>query len=175
MGNQFLIGLMVFSLLFGAFGGAKLANLNPFSSKNKVAIQKSETQREEYFKDKIKGIEYRVSEKEQNRTPVVSNLTLGQKVGSFIDNSFQVIIAMVIFSVVVFYFTGINLFRVFRKLIKKVSNYRKALKQTVTGVEKAKIKLNGEKEVLKNELAKEQDSASKVLIDKIKRGEDDEK
>ena len=164
--SNFLIGALVIGVLLGGFGGSAISKLNPFKDTGKVSVVKQETQREEYFKDQIKGIEYRIKEKGQSQAPVKQ--TLGGKIGSVIDNSFRMVISFLLITLAVFFFTGINIVKVILDLRRKVTAYRKTLTQTVVGVQNAKTKLNGSKDVLKNELAIAMDSDSKKLIDEVK-------
>lgn len=166
--NNLLIGVLVFGLLFGGFAGSKVSKIFP-SFNNSRVVEKSQSDREEYFRDKVKGIEYRYTEKTKNQSP--AKQTLGQKVGSIIDNFFQLIIGIFIFLLVGSFILGINLFKFVTGLIRKTRELGKALKQTVHGVEKAKIKMNGEKEILKEALKDKQDASTKKLISEIKNEE----
>lgn len=159
MGNQFIILLVVGSLL-GMFGGNAISKLNPFKGGGKTQIVKNEFQREEYFNDKIKKIEYRIKEKNTERTPV--KRTLASKAGNFVENFFGGLIKFAIVGVILFFLTGINIFKIFLRL-------RKTLRQVVKGIEKAKPLLNGEQAKLKEKLSRAMDDESKLLVDEIKR------
>lgn len=169
MGNSLMIGVLVFGLLFGAFGGAKISNLNPFKSSG--VTQKSEGSKEEYFNDKIKGIEYRLKEQTKNQQPSNAGNSIGMRIGRFIDNSIQLIIGFIIFGFVLLFFTGINVFRWVKNILTQLNAHRKALKQVVTGVQVAKQTMNGDKEKLQIALATEMDSDAKKLISDIKHAE----
>ncbi len=171
MGNQFLI-LLVVGALLGFGGRGVLSSLNPFKA-NKVAVVKQESQTEEYFRDKIKGIEYRMTSKNKAQTPVKQ--TLGQSIGSFIDKSIKVIIAFFILGVLLFFFTGINIFKHVRRLKGLLVRKDKALRQTISGIQEAKIKMNGEGKILVEKLRDKQDEDTKLLIKEIKLGKTDEK
>lgn len=158
MGNQMIMLLVVGSLL-GLFGGNAISNLNPFKA-GRVAVAKQEMQREEYFKDKIKGVEYKITERSKGQIP--QKQTLGNSVGSFVDKSIKAIISFFLISVVASLVFGINLF-------KYVGRLRKTVKQMVQGIEKAKPKLNGTENILKIELSQKMDEESKSVVDEIKR------
>jgi len=162
MNAQMMIVVML--LLFGGLAGAKVSSLNPFSSKNKVAIAKSESSKKEYFRDKVKGIEYRAEESYKNKTPVVTKRTLGDKIGNFIDKSFQLLVFLGFAGVALFFFTGINIINVFKRLNKT----RKALIQVVRGTQEGKKKMNGEQEKLRSALKEELDEESKRIVSDIK-------
>jgi len=166
--GQVLLIVLVVGIVFGGFSGNILSKLNPFKAKPGI-MQKEQGNKEEYFRDKIKGIEYRSKEthKYQNRENS-GNATVGQKVGNFIDSSIQFIIFFIIGGLALLYFTGFNIFKRFRNLLKDLKAHKRALKQTVKAVDIAKPKLNGEDRVLKEELAKAQDEATKILINKMK-------
>jgi len=164
MGNQFLIAIVVMSLLGGGLLGSKISSLNPFSSKNKVAVAKSESTKEEYFRDKIKGVEYRAKESYKNKTPVVTKRTLGQILGNFIDKSLRLLIFLSIAGIALFWFTGINIINVFKRLKRTT----KALTQVIRGTQEAKKKMNGEQEKLRSALKEELDEDSKKIVKDIK-------
>ena len=166
MGNQMIMLLVVGGLL-GLFGGNAISKLNPFKAR-RVVVVKQEMQREEYFKDKVKGIEYRITERSKGQTPVKQKKTIG----SFIDNSFQAIIKLTIVMFIGSLLLGVNLFKYIRRLKTLTLNAMKGLKQTVKAIEIAKPKLNGEEKVLKEQLARNQDEDTKLLIDKIKHGQE---
>ena len=172
--NTVFIAVLVMGLLFGGFTGAKLSSLNPFKS-SKI-VERSEGQKQEYFKDTIKGYEYRYEEKYKNQAPSPSGGTVGQKVGNWvaklIDTSLTLIIIFIILGFALLYFTGINIFKKFINLNNKVKTFKKSVVQTVAGIEVAKSKMNGEKEILKAGLDAKQDNDVKTLIDKIKNGEE---
>lgn len=133
MGNQFLMAVVVMSMLGGGLLGSKLTSLNPFSSRNKVAIAKSESSKEEYFRDKVKGIEYRAKESYKNRTPVVSKRTVGERIGNFIDKSFQLLIFLAIGGFALFLLTGINILKVIKRLKNALTSTTKTLTQVIRG------------------------------------------
>lgn len=160
--NNLVILLVVGSLL-GLFGGNALSKLNPFKA-GKVLVVKQESQREEYFKDKIKGIEYKISEKNKGQTPVRQKKTIG----SFIDNSFQTLIKLGLILLIGSLVLGVNLFKYVRKLKDLSVKSIKALKQVVVGVNNAKPKMNGEGKTLTGELSKSMDEDSKKLVNEIK-------
>lgn len=153
MGNQFIIMLVVGSLL-GLFGGNAINKLNPFKA-GKVAVVKNESHREEYFRDKVKGIEYRVNEKNKDQAP--AKQTIGQSIGSFIDKS----IKLIILGFVVSLFFGVNIFGYVLRL-------RKTVRQLVVGTANAKKELNGEGKILTTNLAKVMDSDAKKMVNEIK-------
>ena len=160
MSNQIII-LMLVGALVGFWGKGAVSSLNPFkSSTAKVQVVKNESQKEEYFRDKVKGIEYRMSKKGQEQTPVKK--TLGSSVGSFIDNFWSSIVKIGILFGVIFFMTGINLFKYILRL-------RKTLTQLVKGIDKAKPRLNGEQKALKEELSSAMDEDSKRVVDDLKR------
>lgn len=159
--DKVLIGTLVFGLLFGGLAGSKLSNLNPFSSKNKVAVETSDYQKRETFRDKVKGIEHTYEERSKNKIPHVQKETIGQKVGRIIDNFIGLLIISFIFGILIFVFTGINIFNYIKKLTT-------ALRQTVKGIDKAKTKLNGQEKVLKDELSKSQDAETKKIVGNMK-------
>ncbi len=169
-GNSFII-LLVIGMLMGGVGMKGLSSLNPFKA-GKVAVVKQESQKEEYFKDKVKGIEYRMTSKNKAQAP--AKKTFGQSIGSFIDKSLKLIVLGVIASVLF----GTNLFVYFFRYIKKLKNTLirkdKALRQTIVGVQEAKIKMNGEEKILIESLKDKQDEDTKLLIKEIKLGKSDE-
>lgn len=167
MGNQMII-LLVIGGLLGLFGGNAISKLNPFKA-GRVAVVKQESQREEYFRDKVKNIEYRMTERSKNQAPSNAGTSIGSRVGRFVDNSLKLIIGFFILGIILLFLTGINIFKFTKNIIIKLNSTRKALKQTVQGIEKAKPKLNGNENILKTELAKGMDEESKLLIDEIKR------
>lgn len=162
MNAQMMIVVML--LLFGGLAGAKVSSLNPFSSKNKVAIAKSESSKEEYFRDKAKQIEYRVTESYTNKTPVVTKKTIGTTIGDFIDNSLRVIFFLGLFGI------GLALFASdkFIKVMRKLKATSKTLVQVVRGNQKAKNVMNGEKKKLDSALKEELDQESKKIVSDIK-------
>lgn len=170
MGNQFLI-LLVVGALLGFGGRGVLSNLNPFKA-SKVAVVKQESHREEYFRDKVKGIEYRMTERNKGSTPVKQ--TLGQSIGNFVDKSIKAIITFFVLGVMLFLFTGINIFKHVRRLKGLLVRKTKALRQTISGIQEAKIKMKGEKEILLETLKDKQDEDTKLLIKEIKLGKTEE-
>jgi len=167
--NMLLI-VGVIGLLFGTFGGAKLSKFGLFKGKPSIT-QKSEENREEYFKDKAKQIEYRYKHKSTSQNKQVvqgAPSTIGGRIGSFIDSSIQLIVMVIIGGFILMYFTGINIFKKIKDATLKANRYRKALKQTVKGVQVASPKLNGEDKMLKIELSKAQDEDTKRLINDMK-------
>lgn len=169
--TNILIAVMVLGILFGGFTGAKISSLNPFKGSPK-AVEKSEGHKEEYFRDKIKGIEYGSKETYKNQNPKsTGSETIGQRIGNVIDSSLRIIIAFGLFALAVLFLTGINLFKYVKNLVKNLNETRKALRQTVSGVQEAKGKMNGEKEILRQALKDKQDEDTKVLIQKLKNGD----
>ena len=169
-GNMFLIMIVIVALL--GFGGrGVLSNLNPFKA-GKVAVVKQESQKEEYFRDKVKGIEYRMTSKNKAQAPVKK--TFGQSIGNFIDKSMKIIVIGIIASVLL----STNLFVHFFKYVKKLKNILlrkdKALRQTISGIQEAKIQMNGEKDILLGKLKDKQDEDTKLLIKEIKLGKTEE-
>jgi len=160
MNNIVLVTVLILGLMVGTSGGNFISKLNPFSG-SRTHVEKSETQREEYFRDKVKGIEYRVEERTKNRTPSSSSASIGSKVGSFIDSSLNFIIGFFIVGVILFLFFGVNIFR----YVKRIG---KTLKQVIIGIQKSKEKMNGEKEILRQSLSSELDADSKKVISDIK-------
>lgn len=171
MTNYLLIGALVFGLFFGFSGKNIISNLNPF--KSSAQVQKSENEKEEYFRDQIKGIEYRVKEKSKNQTPSNTGNSIGMRIGRFIDSSIQLVIGFFVVGLVILFLTGFNLFKFVSNKLKQLNNYRKTLKQTVQAIENAKPKMNGSEEILKTELSKSMDTESKRLIDDLKRDTDE--
>ena len=165
--NNFLI-LLVVGALLGMFGGNAISKLNPFKV-SRTQVVKQESSKEEYFRDKVKGFEYRMREKNKGQTPTNARTSIGSSIGQFIDNSFKLVIGFFVVGLVVLFLTGINIFKWTKNILVQLNSTRKALKQTVKGIEKAKPKLNGNDNILKNELAKGMDEESKLLIDEIKR------
>lgn len=157
MGNQMIMLLVVGSLL-GLFGGNAISNLNPFKA-GRVAVTKQEAQKEEYFKDRVKGIEYKMIERSKGQTP--AKQTLGSSIGSFVDKSIKAIISFALILFLGSLLFGVNLFSYVRKL-------RKTLTQLIVGTQNAKTKMNGEEKTLSNELASSMDEASKKLVRDIK-------
>jgi len=141
MGNQMIILLVVGSLL-GLFGGSAISKLNPFKA-GKVAIVKQESQKEEYFRDKVKGIEWKMTERAKGSAP--AKQSFGQSIGSFVDKSIKAIISLTIILFVGSIVLGVNLFGYVKRL-------RKTLTQLIVGTQKAKTKMNGEEKTLSNEL-----------------------
>jgi len=158
------IMVVVFLLVFGGFAGSKISSLNPFSNKNKVAIAKSESSKEEYFRDKVKQIEYRSKESYKNKTPVVTKRTIGDTIGNFIDTSLRLLFFLGIFGI------GLALFATdrFVRVIKKLKSTSKTLVQVVRGNQKAKNVMNGEKKKLDSALKEELDEESKKIVSDIK-------
>ncbi len=171
MGNQFLIMLVIGSVL-GMFGSSAISKLNPFKS-SKVTVAKQEMQKEEYFKDKVKGIEYKMTEKSKGQTPVKASL--GQSIGSFVDKSIKAIISFALILFVGSLVLGVNLFGYVRKLKKLVFSRTKALRQTVAGIQEVKGKMNGEEEKLRASLKDKHDEETELLVKQIKLGNQDEK
>jgi len=169
--SELLIIVLVAGVLFGGLGGLKVAKLNPFSrTKAAGSIQKDEGRKSEYYRDKIKGVEYRNEEtyKNQNNTNLAGSDTIGSKIGRFIDSSIRLIIFVLIGGLILFFVTGINIFKRFKQIGKEIYQYKKALKQTVKAVDVAKPKMNGEAKILKDLLAMKQDEDTKNLIAKLK-------
>jgi len=168
-GQLFMI-ILVVGLLFGGLGGLKLGNINPFKSKAGVATQKDEGNKSEYYRDKVKGIEYRSEEryKIQNKASIAGSNTIGAKIGNFIDKSIQLILFVIIGGIILFFVTGINIFKRFAEIAAEAKRYRKALKQTIKAVDVASPKMNGEDKVLKALLAMKQDEDTKNLINEMK-------
>lgn len=167
--GQIMIILLVVGLLFGGLGGLRLAKI--FSPRRKAAIvQKDEGHKSISFKDKIKGIEWRSEEryKMQNKATGAESGTIGARIGNFIDKSIQIIIFVVIGGIILFFVTGINIFKRFAELAKEAKKYRKALKQTVKAIDVASTKMGGEDNVLKAALSDKQDEDSEILIKQIK-------
>ncbi len=156
-GNAFIIMLVIGALL--GFGGrGVLSNMNPFKA-GKVAIVKQESQREEYYRDKVKGIEYKMTERAKGSAP--AKQTLGQSIGSFVDKSIKAIISFTIILFVGSLVLGVNLFGYVKRL-------RKTLTQLIVGTQRAKPKMNGEEKTLSTELASAMDEESKKLVRDIK-------
>jgi hypothetical protein len=171
--GQMLIILLVGAFLFGGIGGAKISGLNPFKGNKaqKQSVQKAEESKEEYFKDKIKGIEYRAKEssKSQNKEAVgVANATIGQRVGDIIDSSLRLIITFIVVGFLILFFTGFNIFKKVRALAKKANTYRKGLKQTVKAIAKAKGTMNGEYSKLAVELKDTHDDETEGIVKEMK-------
>lgn len=176
--TQLLMIVLVGGLLFGAFGGLKLGKLNPFKSSKATVTLKDEGNKEEYFKDKIKGIEYKSKETYKTQNKQASGATastIGSRIGNLIDSSIQLIMFVLIGGVVLFVFTGINIFKYIKRagsLAKdaalEANRYRKALKQTVKAIDKASPKMNGEDKVLKELLDRKQDEDTKTIINEMK-------
>ncbi len=162
MVNQMVILLVIGSVL-GLFGGNVISKLNPFKT-GKVAVAKQEMQKEEYFKDKIKGVEYRITERSKGQTPVKQKRTIG----SIIDNSFQALIKIGLIMLIASLFLGVNLFKYVRRLKNLSVSSMKALTQVVVGTQKAKASMNGEKEKLRASLRDELDQDSKKIVREIK-------
>ena len=171
MGNQFLI-LLVVGALLGFGGRGVLSNLNPFKA-GKVAVVKQESQKEEYYKDKIKGIEYKMTERAKGSAP--TKQTLGQSIGSFVDKSIKGIISFTIILFLGSIVLGVNLFGYVRKLKNLVFSRTKALRQTVAGIQEVKGKMNGEEEKLRASLKDKHDEETELLVKQIKLGKQDEK
>lgn len=169
-GNMFLI-MIVIGALLGFGGRGVLSNLNPFKA-GKVAVVKQESQKEEYFRDKVKGIEYRMTSKNKAQAP--AKKTFGQGIGEFIDKSMK----LIVFGIIASFLFGTNLFVHFFKYVKKLKNTLmrkdKALRQTITGIQESKIIMNGEKEILLGKLSDKQDEDTKLLIKEIKLGKTEE-
>jgi hypothetical protein len=166
--GQMLLILLAAGVIFGGIGGMKVGSI--FKSKARVAVQKDEGQKSEYYKDKIKGVEFRSEEryKMQNKGAATANATIGGKIGSFIDSSIQMIIYVVIIGVALLFFTGINIFKRFKELAQDSLRYRKALKQTVKAIDVAGPKMNGEEKVLREWLSRKQDEATENVIRELK-------
>ena len=167
--GQMMMYLMIVMFLFGGLGGLKIGKL--FGGGRKaVAVQKDEGHMVEYYKDKIKGTEFRREEsyKMQNKGAANASGTIGSSIGAFIDKSITVIIYTVIIGFVLLFFTGINIFKRFKKIASDVMKYRKALKQTIKGVDVASLQMNGEDKILKATLAMKQDEDTKNIINEMK-------
>lgn len=167
--GQMMMMLMVAMLLFGGLGGLKIGKL--FGGGRKaVAVQKDEGNKSVTFRDKIKGIEYRSEEryKMQNKGAANSGGTIGSSIGAFIDKSIQIIIYTVIIGFALLFFTGINIFKRFKKIASDAMRYRKALKQTVKAIDIAGPKMNGEEKTLREWLSRKQDDESENLIREMK-------
>ena len=172
----FLIGALVFGIMFGGLGFSKLSKLNPFKAKAGI-VQKDEGRSSEYFKDRIKGLEYRseTSHKSQNTDNAANSGTIGSTVGNFIDSSIQLIVFVIIGGVLLLLFTGINIFKYIKRAgtiakdaAVEANKYRKALKQTVKAIDVASPKMNGEDKVLKEQLSRKQDEDTEVIIRRMK-------
>jgi len=164
MGNQLMIGMLVFAMLSGTVGGIGLSKM--FRGNKSANVAKSEQNREEYFRDKVKGIEYKMKEGYKNQTPVKT--TLGQKLGNLVDNFIGLFVVGAIF--VFFLMPGV-FWGVVNRLRHSLKVHRNALKQTIDGIEKAKPKLNGEEEKLKEALRDKQDTATKKIVADLKNPE----
>ena len=70
--------------------------------------------------------------------------------------------------IILFFVTGINIFKRFKQIAKEALRYRKALKQTVKAVDIASPKMNGEAQKLKDTLAMKHDDDTKNLINELK-------
>ena len=160
MGQQLLI-FMVISMLVGGLGGNALSKLNPFNKSNKVAIAKQESHKEEYFKDKAKGIEWKMSERTKGQTPVIQKK-------SFIDKWLGALIKIGAILLIGSVILGTNLFKYVRRLKDLSFRATKTLTQVIVGTQKAKPKMNGEEKILASELASALDEDSKKLIREIK-------
>ncbi len=159
MGNQMIMLLVVGGLL-GLFGGNAVSKLNPFKA-GKVAIAKHELQKEEYFKDKVKGVEYRITERSKGKTPVIEKK-------SFIDKSFTALVKIGVIFFLLSIFLGVNVIKYIRKLKTLSVSSTKALTQMIVGTQKAKPKMNGQEKILSTELATALDEDSKKLVREIK-------
>ncbi len=159
MGQQLMI-FMVISMLVGGFGGNALSKLNPFKA-GKVAVAKQESQKEEYFKDKAKGIEYRLTERSKGQTPVI-------KKQSFVDKWLGALVKIGAILLIGSLFLGVNLFKYIRRLKDLSFKATKTLTQVIVGTQKAKPKMNGEEKILSGELASALDEDSKKLVREIK-------
>lgn len=173
-GTELLVVVLFIGLAFGGLGGAKLSNLNPFKKSANVATTKAEGTKEEYFKDKVKGIEYTLKETHETQNKDVSGAsgvyppTIGGFVGNFIDKSIRFLIFAIIVLAILSWITGKNLFKKVRNAIEEAKKWKKVAVQTVKGVETAKTKMNGEKEILKVSLKDTQDEDVKEAVRKIK-------
>ena len=167
--GQLMMILLVVGLIFGGLGGLKLASLNPFKAKAGI-VQKDEGHKTESYRDKIKGIEWRSEEryKMQNKGTTPSGGSIGSAIGNFIDKSIQLIIFVTIAGVILFFVTGINIFKRFKQIAQDANRYRKALKQTIKAVDVASPNMNAEDKILKAMLAMKQDEDTKKLISEIK-------
>lgn len=163
-GNAFII-MLVIGILMGGFGMKGLSSLNPFKA-GKVAITKQESHKEEYFRDKVKGIEYRMTSKNKAQAP--AKRTLSQSIGDFVATFWKMLIAIGVVSLGIFWLTGINVVKKMRELIKSRNSHRKLNHQLVVGTQNAKKKMNGEQETLSTELGNALDEDSKKLVREIK-------
>lgn len=166
--NYMTIGVLVMLFLSGGIVGSKINSLNPFKSNNKVYVQKSKTSRIEYYKDRVKGFEHRIEERSENKTPIAKNLTVGQTVGSFIDNSFQLLLWYFFGGIAVLLLTGFNIFKWTKKKLYELNMYRKSSIQTSKAIQIAKKKMNGETKKLLDALDSTQDEDVKTFIRKFK-------
>ena len=170
MNNAFVI-VAIIGILFGGFGATQLSKLNPFSSKNKVHYHKSESRTNQYYRDKVKGVEWQIEERHENKVPTQQKQTFGAKLGNFVDASWKLLIWFGIFSLVLAYFTGFKTWVFIRNLIHDRNRHRKGLRQSIAGIEKAKPKMNGELGILKDALRDKQDADTKKLIAELKNEE----
>jgi hypothetical protein len=164
-----LAGAVIFGMLFGGMGMSKLGKLNPFKAKAGI-VQKEEGNTSEFYRDKIKGIEYRseTRHKAQNSQNTAVSNTIGSRIGNFIDSSIQLIMFILIGGTILLLLTGINIFKYIKKVTVNANRYRKALKQTVKAVDKAKVKLNGSYQFLSEELRDKHDDDTENLIREMK-------
>lgn len=171
-----LIGALVFGILFGGLGFSKLGKLNPFKSKAAI-VQKDEGRSSEYFKDKIKGIEYRseTTHKSQNTNNAAVSNTIGGTIGNFIDSSLALIKFVLIVGVLLLLFTGINIFKYIKRAgaiakdaLSEANRYRKGFKQTVKAIQAAKPKMNGEFDILIDKLRDAHDDETEKIVKEMK-------
>jgi hypothetical protein len=171
-----IAGAAIFGMLFGGMGITKLGKLNPFKAKAGI-VQKDEGRTSEFFRDKIKGIEYRseTQHKSQNTQNAAVSNTIGSKIGRFIDSSIQLIMFVLIAGTILLFLTGINIFKGFRRLGKaaqeaavEANRYRKGLKQTVKAIKESKEKLNGEYEILAGSLRDTHDDETEAIVKQMK-------
>jgi len=161
-GQTFLIMIVVGALL-GVFGSSTISRLNPFKAK-KVPVAKQQAEKTEYFRDKVKGVEYKLTEKSKGQTPVIQKQTIGGLIDRFIKQVVAVGVILFLGSLVF----GRNLFVSVKKMKNELFAKTKTLKQLVVGVSKAKAKMNGEKIILTDNLSKATDEDSKKIINEIK-------
>ena len=160
MGQQLLI-FMVISMLVGGLGGNALSKMNPFNKSNKVAIAKQESHKEEYFKDKTKGYEWKIKESSKGQTPVI-------KKESFLTKWLGTLVKIGAILLIGSLFLGVNLFKYVRRLKDLSFRATKTLTQVIVGTQKAKPKMNGEEKILSKELGIALDEDSKKLVREIK-------
>jgi len=174
-GNLMLYGLIAM-FIFGGIGGLKIGKLNPFKGKPAI-VQKTQQTKEEYFKDKIKGIEWKSKEssKGQNSQNNAAPATIGSRIDALINSSLYLILWFFIIGLGILWLTGFNIFKRFKDLIfklnesrKEATASRKALKQTVKGIQAAKPRMNGDFEVLLDKLRDAHDDETEGIVKKMK-------